>query len=438
MSVLAGLFPLIHIPEDNKFLVELITVPLFTGAIGYITNWSGVLMLLSPVRFHGTKLPGLKLIWPFLPRRVQVVPAITKDGRIGWQGIVPSRADKMASIATDKALLKVGSMGDFYREFDPDKIAEHLARTARGEIRGIVGRIMETEHPALWKDLPPQLKEAVFARVDAQLPEIVRGITHELGEHIDQCIDAKLLIMRHFRDDPALMNSVFLEMGKKELRFMKNSGFYFGIPAGLILTFILHQFPHWWVLPIGGVVIGYIVNYIAVWAVFEPIEPKRIGPFKLQGLFIKRQPEAGKVFADIVARKIITIENIGEELLHGPRADRTNQMLRTVLEPAADQAIGPAKGAVRVALGTKEYDRIKSSLASEVTTFGAAFADPEFNEAMADRISTFVGTQMATLSPHDFAELLRSAIHDDEWLLFLHGALLGLFAGLVHLGIFGA
>ena len=79
---------------------------------------------------------------------MQVVPAITKYGRIGWQGIVPSRADKMASIATDKALLKVGSMGDFYREFDPDKIAEHLARTARREIRGIVTRIMEARAPA--------------------------------------------------------------------------------------------------------------------------------------------------------------------------------------------------------------------------------------------------------------------------------------------------
>ena len=435
--MLADLFPLIDIPHDSRFVVELFTVPLFTGVIGYITNWSGVLMLFSPVGFHGVRVPGLKLLWPFLPRRMQVIPAITKDGRFGWQGIVPSRADKMASIATDKALLKVGSMGDFYREFDPDKIAEHLARTARQEIRGIVSRIMEAEHPQLWRDLPPSMKEAVFERVDAQLPEIVRGITHELGAHIDQCIDAKLLIMRHFREDPALMNSIFLEMGGKELRFMKNSGFYFGIPAGLILVGILHYHPYWWILPVGGVVIGYVVNFIAVWAVFEPVEPKRVGPFKLHGLFLKRQTEAGATFADIISRKIITIENIGEELMHGPRSDRTQQMLQTVLEPAADRAIGPAKGAVRVAMGTREYDRIKASLATEVTGFSDAFADADFNVEMADRISAFVGRQMATLSPHDFAELLRSAIHDDEWLLFLHGALLGLFAGLIHLAIFG-
>ena len=51
MGVVADVFPLVHVPEDSKLLVELITVPLFTGTIGYITNWSGVIMLFQPVRF---------------------------------------------------------------------------------------------------------------------------------------------------------------------------------------------------------------------------------------------------------------------------------------------------------------------------------------------------------------------------------------------------
>src|SRR5579872_567386 len=144
---LAELPHLLHVSHEHKVLVDLISIPLFTGAIGYLTNWSGVIMLFRPLQFHGTRVPGLKTLWPFLPRRVQVVPCIAKDGRFGWQGIVPSRADKMASIATDKAVLKVGSMQDFYREFEPEQIAEQLAKTAKTEIRGIVTRMMEVEHP---------------------------------------------------------------------------------------------------------------------------------------------------------------------------------------------------------------------------------------------------------------------------------------------------
>jgi hypothetical protein len=33
--------------------------------------------------------------------------------------------------------------------------------------------------------------------------------------------------------------------------------------------------------------------------------------------------------------------------------------------------------------------------------------------------------------------MLRSAIKEDEWMLYVHGAVLGFAGGLVHLAIFG-
>jgi hypothetical protein len=42
------------------------------------------------------------------------------------------------------------------------------------------------------------------------------------------------------------------------------------------------------------------------------------------------------------------------------------------------------------------------------------------------------------MNPNDFADMLRSAIKADEWLLILHGAVLGIAAGLAHLMVFGA
>ena len=112
-------------------------------------------MLFRPMRFYGFKVPGLKILFPLLPRRVRILPLISYQGRLGWQGIVPSRADKMASIAVDKGLGKLGSISDFYRELEPDMIAEHLATVAQAEIRGVVDQIMQQENPQLWHDLPP-------------------------------------------------------------------------------------------------------------------------------------------------------------------------------------------------------------------------------------------------------------------------------------------
>jgi uncharacterized membrane protein YheB (UPF0754 family) len=428
---------LVHVDEDHRLLFELISIPLFTGVIGYITNWSGVLMLFKPVRYHGVRVPGLKLLYPFLPRRVQVIPVLSKDGKFGWQGIVPSRVDKMASIATDKALSKVGSISDFYQELEPDKIADQLLATAQAEIRGVVEQIMEREHPQLWRDLGPTLKEAVFTRVEQQLPSIVHEVTDEIGAHIDQLIDAKLMIIRYFREHPELMNSMFQDIGKKELRFMQNFGFYFGVPMGFILVAVVRSYPYWWVLPVGGVLIGYVVNYIGITMIFEPIDERKVGPLRFQGLFLKRQPEASDVFAELIANKVITIENVGHELLHGPRSDRTHQMFEGVLRPAVDKALGPAQRGVRVAIGTREYDRIKASLATEAAGFTSVFSDPTFNQQQAKKIRDFVARQMRKLSSEEFSELLRSAIKSDEWLLFVHGAVLGFGAGLIHLAIFG-
>jgi hypothetical protein len=43
---------------------------------------------------------------------------------------------------------------------------------------------------------------------------------------------------------------------------------------------------------------------------------------------------------------------------------------------------------------------------------------------------------MREMAPRDFSEMLRTAIREDEWLLYLHGAVLGLGAGLLHLATF--
>jgi hypothetical protein len=422
---------------NHKLVVDLLTVPVFTGVIGFITNWTGVLMLFKPIKFHGIHVPGLKVLFPILPKRVQVLPLIRYDGGLGWQGIIPSRADKMASIAVDKGLAKLGSIGDFYRELEPDTIAEHLALVAQGEIRDVVEQIMLTENPQLWHDLPPIVKEAVHARVKQQLPGIVRSITNDIGENVDQLIDAKLMVISYFVEHPELLNELFMLMGKKELRFMQRFGFYFGFPMGFVLVGILHLFPHWYVLPLGGVVIGWVVNYIGITMIFEPIHPNRWIPWR-QGLLIKRQNEVTETYAQMIADKVITLQNIGNELLHGPRSDRTMQMLEDSLRPAVDKAVGPARAAVRVAIGSKEYDQIRNSVATEATNFAPiAFNDAEFNRRQSGKIYSFVAGQMRQMGPDDFVDMLRTAIKQDEWLLFVHGGVLGLFAGFLHLAIFG-
>jgi uncharacterized membrane protein YheB (UPF0754 family) len=394
-------------------------------------------MLFYPIRFRGITFPGLARFAHVLPRRIQQIPGVMKGG-IGWQGIIPSRAAKMGSIAVDKGIAKIGSPSDFYQQLEPERIAEQILDSARGDIREVVEQVMQREHPQLWNDVPGRVRDAVQARVQSQLPEIVGEVTDQLGTHIDQLLDVKLMVIRHIEANPELANRIFLEVGRKELRFIINFGFFFGFLLGVPLVFITHALPYWWVLPIGGVIIGYVTNWMALWMIFEPTEPHRIGPFKLHGLFLRRQPEVAGVYGEIIAEDIVTANNIGDELLHGRRADRTRRMIEDAMRPAIDRSVGAAQTAVRMVVGSDRYDAIREGLASEAVEYTVTpLSDPEFNRRQSARVRALITERMRELPYPDFAELLRSGMREDEWLLLLHGAVLGFVAGCLHLAIFG-
>jgi uncharacterized membrane protein YheB (UPF0754 family) len=419
--------------------LSLLTIPLFTGAIGYLTNWSGVWMLFYPLRFKGVRVPGLASLATLLPRRLQYIPGIMQGG-IGWQGIIPSRAAKMGSIAVDKGIAKLGGPAEFYRELEPDKIAQHILVTAERDIREVVERIMEREHERFWRDLPPQMREAVHARVRSQLPGIVHEVVvDQIGDNVDQLLDIKLMVIRHIEAHPELANRIFLEVGRRELKLIVNFGFYIGFLLGFPLVALTHVLPYWWVLPIAGTIVGYVTNWVAMWMIFEPIEPRRVGPLKLHGLFLRRQPEVADVYASIIADDIVTLRNIGTELLSGPRGDRTRHMIESALRPAVDRATGVARPAVRLAIGRRAYDTIRESVAIEAVDYTMTpLTDPELNRRQSGAIKTLLAARIRELPSVDFAEMLRSAMKEDEWMLFLHGAVLGFAGGLVHLIIFGA
>ena len=417
--------------------VHFLTIPVFTGVVGWLINWSGLWMLFSPVQFRGVRIPGMRELAGVLPRKVQEVPGILQGG-VGWQGIIPARAAKMGSIAVDKAIAKLGTPAEFYQQLEPDQIAEHIVTTFRPEIPQLVDEVMRHDHPRLWRDLPGPVRKAVVERVQAQLPSVVGRVTDEIGIHIDQLLDPKIMVIDHFRSNPSLVVRIFRDFGQRELNLMVTFGFVFGFLLGIPVALLDHLVGQWWLLPVLGVIVGWVTNALGMWLIFEPPEPRWILGIKVHGLFLRRQDEAAEVYARIIADDVITLERIGDFLLDGPRGDRTRQMLATALRPAIDKAAGPARAAVRVAVGPSRFDAIRESVAREaVGRTLTPFKDPAFSRRQAEKIRVLVATRTKELPPRDFVEMMRAAIKEDEWMLYAHGAIMGLGGGFLHLWIFG-
>jgi hypothetical protein len=114
-------------------------------------------------------------------------------------------------------------------------------------------------------------------------------------------------------------------------------------------------------------------------------------------------------------------------------------MIEASLRPALDRAVGIARSAVKVAVGATGYERLRESVATEAVDYTMTpLSDVDFNERQSAAVRELFAERIRELPHSDFSEMLRSAMREDEWLLLLHGAVLGFGAGCLHLLIFGA
>lgn len=412
---------------------RLLLIPFITGLIGYGTNWVAIRFLFYPLEFIGVRVPGLKTIAPMLPRKIRQIPGIM-EGKIGWQGIIPSRAEKMGSIAAEKGVAKIADESEFYQAFDPERIAAHIASTSEDEIRELTDEILREEYPELWLSMPGPVRELIHARVEYRLPHIAENITQRVAENIHEVLDANEMITDHIKENPNTGNRMFLEVGDRELNFVINSGFYIGTLLGTFAIPLFLYIDRWWVLPVMGVLVGYLTNWIALKLIFYPTRERRIGPFRLQGIFIRRQRTAARTYAKIVADEVVTVANLAENLLHGSQSDRTQRMIRDAIRPELDRAVGLAAPVVRITSGAEQYERVRDAFAEEgISRTMSPLREEAFNAERAEAIETLIKERMTELPPEEFIGVLRPAFEEDEWMLITIGAILGFVAGWLQL-----
>ncbi|MBF6291021.1 hypothetical protein [Nocardia farcinica] len=437
-----------NLTGQSKFVVDLVTFPIFAAAAGWLTNWTGVLMLFWPVQFRGVRVPGLHVLYPYLPRRVQVLPTFSGDGRrLGFQGFIPARAEKMASICVDKALLRIGSPRDFIHELDLDGVADYIAELARAQVQQIVDEVMYRENPDLWRAVPRQVKQVVYQRVEAQLPSLCRRAFDSLGDNIDQLIDIKSFVIRYLRENPTILKDLTTTIAEPELKFMVRIGLL-GAPFGLLMALYLHVhsgipvlgwIPAWVIVLLASAAIGVIVNVIAVKMVFEPGEPQpRYKYLWRQALLAKRQPQAATDLAHILAYQVLTLPNLSAELLDGPNGDKTRQLVQRLIADEIHRQLGPTHSVVRAAFGRRQFDNLTVGAAGAAVGLAPSLVeDEEFAREQAKKIDEFATRKLRMLSPGEFMEMFYASVEQDAWLLYLHGAVLGLAVGGIHLVLFG-
>jgi len=384
-----------------------LSIPFVAGFIGWVTNWVAIKLTFKPLEFVGWK--------PFL----------------GWQGIIPSKAGKMAAIFVDKTMFRLGTLPELFQSMEPELIAEHVAQIMDRRLEAYTDEILYYDNPALWRVMPRALKEGVYERVRAEMPELIDGLIAEAAEEIEDLIDFKEMLVTRLENDKDLLNRLFLDAGTEEFKFIVRSGLYFGFLFGLIQLAVWIFYKEWWVLPAFGVLVGWATNWLAINMIFRPLNPKKIGPWTVQGLFLRRQREVAAAWCRLVTTEIITLQHIMYEMLYGPRAERAKEMIKKHIRPVADRVMTKYAPAAQIVVAEETLASIRDSVGEKAVQVSTdPFDHWPFNRNRAARAEELLRERMEGLPPDEFQDLLRPCFQEDEMKLILTGAVLGFLAGL--------
>src|SRR5690606_31127060 len=222
------------------------------GLVGWITNWIAIVMTFKPLEFVGLR--------PLF----------------GWQGIIPSKAEKMATTFVDSTMSRLGTFPELFRYMEPEKIAAQIDRVMQPRLIDYTDDVMTRTNPVLWDNLPAFVKEIAYAGVKEKMPTLIANMMREAETKVEDLLDFKHMIVTRLTGDKILLNRLFLESGAAEFRFIINSGFWFGLLFGLVQLAVWIVYPQWWVLPLFGLIVGWATNWLAINIIFRPLEPRRL------------------------------------------------------------------------------------------------------------------------------------------------------------------
>lgn len=371
-------------------------------------------MIFYPINFIGIPL-----------YRVKEAPL----GFIGWQGIVPCKTRAMSETMVEMVTTQLLSVEKVFKRLDPRRVADLLSP----EVPKLGQKIIDDLLPKWIGGLPA----SVFVGLPDSTKDLIMHFNHKfvkdftvaMQNSIGSLLNVRNCVVNQMMLDRTMLGQLFRKCGQQELDFLTNSGLWFGFLLGLIQMVVALFWENPWSLSIGGAIVGLATNWLALKWIFEPVNPTKVGPFVLQGQFLRRQKEVSKEFSVFFANKILTSEKMWNSILTDPETSPAFQKLFTeylikfgkTVSEGLDIVPEPELMAMVAARAIKKLPEHIGVLHS--------YVDNKLDLQETLRVA------MENMSSAQFERVLHPIFEEDELTLILAGAFLGFAAGLVQQGI---
>lgn len=385
-------------------------IPLLNAAVGGSTNCLAIFLTLHPQR----------------PIRL---------GSLRLQGILPRKAAVLASNFSRRVLADIASPRALLTPVDPARMAAEAELQLGSGIDTLLNAMLSSVNPSHWARLRPAVQEEWRRQLRPASARITEQILRALQQEPERYLDLAALIGERLAARPELLTQAFRSTGRREFRFLVWSGALLGALLGLTVSALWTWWPGITLAAVGGALVGGLTNWLAILMVFEPRQPRRLGPFVLQGLIHRRQGDTARRLAELALGELITF---GALTLHlATRGQVFEQLCARVLREELARTTGGSTALLAMAMGARSADQAIAAMTTAMTSQAPPLlAQVTLPEDIRKEVARRLVDRLAMLPPAAYGELLRSAVRDEEPLLVWSGVICGALAGLIGAWLF--
>jgi uncharacterized membrane protein YheB (UPF0754 family) len=418
-----------------------LSIPLVSIVFTWWHVWLGIKMCFYPVHFVGCLPPVC-----------------------GWQGIVPRRAHIMASRSCDIMIGKLLMIEEIIDRIEPQSFFEELQPVLLHTTTAVLDKLARKRCPGIWETLPDHVKDELHAKILETGPQMFTPVLDDVKRNIHRIVDVKQMAIQILVENKPLLVEMFQKIGAREFTFIQHFSAVLGFILGscqMLLWIAInsgedtatmckkpehkHDFKCWAgfvVLPVSGLVIGYLTNWLGINLIFRPVWPHIMcgGFVNVQGVFLKRQKEVSLEMTKMICEHLVTARKMLEFVV------RQERILETVLEifkGHVEASIGKSTAAVEplvnVVAGRQVMVDIKDDIVKEMLEElpNHSRKIEEYMDSRFDLLST-MSYRLSHLPPADFEGMLHPVFQEDEWMVLLLGGVLGVAVGTMQAFLLGS
>lgn len=383
-----------------------VSMPFIAAFVGYTTKIVALQMLYKPIEYRG--------IGPF-----------------GWQGVVPRRAGKVASLTIEMLTEKLLKPEEILDQIDATAAVEELREPMMRTIDEMARELAEEIRPGLWDSLPESGRRVIQNRVHAVAPKVVDNLIAEMRQDLSLYVDLQYLAVTTLVKNKEQLNQLMHGLSGAAMKFIRRSGIWFGFLIGLVQVVAWAYFHNPWIMPAFGFFTGFFSDWLALNLIFIPRERRKIlGLFPAHGVLHAEREQITRDYAKILAHDIFSPDVLFEAILHGPTSDRLFATLSREVSAALDSQAGFASPLVPLAIGTQRYRALKETIVSRlIERLPDTMAEAKEYAARTLDIENLIVSKMRQLTPEQYEGIMRPVFKDDELLMITVGAVLGFAVG---------